>query len=154
MRKSAFFLCVLTLLFAQSALWAQTSGASTKEVWADLPHVIISGMEAYRDKGPDEAVRVWIKGSPLEGSKDALSQANNLRRVQDFYGLYRGFELVGTRTLSSRTRIFYVILNFESGPLFSKFVVYRSEEGWILTSFDFNTKDESVFPTEIGFPAR
>lgn len=52
----------------------------------DLPPVILSGLQAYKDKGPEEAVRIWIKDSPIDGSKAALSQANNLRQVQDFYG--------------------------------------------------------------------
>jgi hypothetical protein len=41
-------------------------------------------------------------------------------------------------------------MDFEKGPLFCKFVVYRSEHGWILTNFNFNTKEEQIVPSEIG----
>jgi hypothetical protein len=117
-----------------------------KPVAEDVPPIIVSGLETYKDKGPDEAVRAWIKGSPLEGSKDALSQGNLLRQIQDFYGSYQGFDVISTRTLSATTRIVYMTLNFEKGPLFAKFVVYRTAQGWILTSFTFNTKEEMVLP--------
>ena len=149
MRKSAFFLCSCAFVFGQLASVAQTSDSNQRRVGEALPTIIVSGLDAYKDKGPDEAVRAWIKGSPIDGSKEALSQANNLRQVQDFYGAYRAFEVIGTRDLSPRTRIFYLILDFDKGPLFAKFVVYQSDQGWILTSFDFNTKEQAILPTAV-----
>jgi hypothetical protein len=112
----------------------------------DLPPVILSGLQAYKDKGPDEAVRLWIKDSPIDGSKEALGQANNLRQVQNFYGAYQFFEVLSAYEIGRRTRIFYLTLNFENGPLFAKFMVYQSNHRWILTSFDFNTKEEMILP--------
>ena len=114
----------------------------------EIPPIIAAGMQAYKDSGPEAAVRAWIKGSPIDGSKEALSQANNLRQVQDFYGNYQGFEVVSREDLGSRSRIVYLVMDFDKGPLFAKFVIYRSELGWILTNFNFNTKDE-IFPTPL-----
>jgi len=144
MRKAALLLCPLVLGFGQLASATTLPDLNQKKAVGDIPSVIVSGMEAYKAKGPDEAVKAWIKGSPIEGSKDALSQANALRQVQDFYGAYRSFEVIGTRDLSSKTRILYLILDYDNGPLFAKFVVYHTEQGWILTSFNFNTKDEMI----------
>ena len=105
-------------------------------------------MDAYKSKGPEEAVKAWIKGSALEGSKEALSQANGLRQVQDYYGSYESFEVINIRSISKKVRIFYVTIDFEKGPLFAKFVVYRADQGWILTSFNFNTKEELILPPQ------
>jgi len=104
-------------------------------------------MDAYKTKGPDEAVKTWIKGSPVEGSKEALSQSNNLRQIQDFYGSYQSFDLISMRELSPSVRIYYLAMNFDKGPLFAKFILYRAEQGWILTSFLFNTSDTAILPT-------
>ena len=145
MRKFVFFCCSCVLLAAQFAVGAQTSD-STKKGSADLPPIVVAGLEAYKEKGPEEAVRAWIKGSPLDGSKDALTQANGLRQIQDFYGAYQSFEVISSRELASKTRILYLALDYEKGPLFAKFVVYRSNQGWILTSFNFNTKEEAILP--------
>ena len=92
-------------------------------------------------------VRTCIKGSGIDGSKDALNQANVLRQVQDYYGAYQAFEVVSTKDLSPKTRVIYLVLDFEKGPLFAKFVVYRSDQSWILAYFNFNTKEELVFPS-------
>jgi hypothetical protein len=144
MRKTILLLFSLAAIFGPFRLGATTPDSAQKHVVGDLPAVINSGLDAYKSKGPDEAVKAWIKGSPLEGSKDALSQANSLRQIQDFYGAYQSSDVVSTRELSPKTRILYLVMNYESGPLFAKFVVYRTDKGWILTSFNFNTKDEMI----------
>jgi len=124
------------------------NGPQHEQKW-DIPHVVIAGLEAYKDKGPDEAVKAWIKDSPLDGNKDALTQANMLRQVQDFYGLYQSFETISTEDLSRRVRVVYLVMNFDKGPLFAKFVTYHSEDhGWVLTSFNFNTKAELILPSK------
>jgi hypothetical protein len=107
---------------------------------------MLSGLEAYKADGPDAAIKAWVKGGPLEGSKDALSQANVLRQIQDYYGTYKAFDLIRSRNLSPTTRVIYLTLDYEKGPLFAKFVIYRTEQSWILTSFTFNTKEEMVLP--------
>ncbi len=94
MRKRVFFLCSCALLLAPSVSAAQTFGPKEKVASESLPPIIILGLETYKTSGPEEAVRAWIKGSALDGSKDALSQADLLRQIQDYYGTYRTFEIV------------------------------------------------------------
>lgn len=104
-------------------------------------------MVAYRDKGADEAVRTWVKDSVLDGNKDALSQANTLRQSADYYGVYRNFEILSTQELSQRVRLVYLVINYDKGPLFGKFVTYRSEDhGWLLLNFAFNRDPEAILP--------
>jgi hypothetical protein len=115
----------------------------------DLPKIIVSGLEAYKAEGPEAALKAWIKGSPIDGSKEALAQANILRQIQDFYGVYKSFDVISTRILSPNIRIVYLALNFEKGPLFAKFAVFQTTQGWILTTFNFNTKDELILPPSL-----
>ncbi len=147
MAKHLFFLCCCALFFAPLVSGAQFSSPKEMGAGEGLPPIVLLGLEAYKSSGPEEAVRAWIKGSALDGSKDALSQANVLRQIQDYYGTYRAFEIVSTKELSPKTRVVYLILDFEKGPLFAKFVVYRSGQAWILAYFNFNTKEELVFPS-------
>lgn len=149
MRKSALLFCFCALVLGQFSLCAQTADPNQKQIGESLPPIILSGLQAYKDKGPDDAVKAWIKDSPLDGNKDALTQANNLRQVQDYYGSYRGYEVIGSKELTTKTRIIYMVLDYDKGPLFARFVVYRSEQGWILTNFNFNTKEEAVLPTAV-----
>jgi hypothetical protein len=144
MRKSVFLVCSCLILFLSLALNAQTPDTKDKISTNDVPPVVVSGLEAYRNKGPEDAVRAWIKGSAIEGSKDALSQANVLRQIQDYYGTYQAFEVVSIRELTPKTRVVCLVLDFEKGPLFAQFVVYQSGKDWILAYFNFNTKEELI----------
>ncbi|MBZ5648073.1 MAG: hypothetical protein LAN37_12705 [Acidobacteriia bacterium] len=122
--------------------------AASPETGADeLPKIILSGIAAYKAEGPEAAVKAWIKGSPIEGSKEVLSQANVLRQIQDFYGPFKGFQLIRSKNLSSNTRVIYLNINFEKGPVFAKFLVYRAEQDWILTSFLLNTNPDLILPS-------
>ncbi len=119
----------------------------------DVPHIVIDGLVAYYDKGPDEAVRTWIKDGPIDGNKEALNQANNLRQVQSSYGTFRNFEVIGLEDLSLRVRTVYLVMNYDKGPLFARFMLYRSvDRGWLMTSFDLNTDPEAILPVSTMSP--
>jgi hypothetical protein len=132
----------LALLFAltQSA-FAQTAPPA----YADPIALINAGLTAYKEKGPEEAMRVWIKGSPIDGSKDALNQANNLRTIETYYGSYQTTEILKVRDISKDVKVVYLVMDYATGPVFGRFVVYHSTKGWLLTRFNFNVDDTTVF---------
>jgi hypothetical protein len=144
--KSGWFLTSAMLLIAPGALHAQTSNSPSAVHNDDVPAFIVAGMNAYKEKGPDEAFKVWIQNSPIDGSKDAMAQADVLRQVQDYYGAFRGFDVIGKRELGPRSRILYLVINYEKGPLFVRFLVYKPDKEWILTLLNFNTNPQSVLP--------
>lgn len=139
MMKATLLVCFALLLPLQPAR-AQAPPAQ------HVPAIVLSGLETYRSAGPDEAIRAWLKGSPIEGSKDAMAQANQLREIQDFYGNYQGFDLLGVHSIAPSTHLVYIVLNFAKGPLFGKFLTYRTGQGWVVASFSFNTNPDQVLP--------
>ena len=141
--------CAFVIGFLFFTVSRSTSVMAQTHTAEDLPKIIVSGLTAYKTDGPDAAIKAWIKDSPLDGSKDALAQANILRQIQDFYGAYKSFEVIRIRNLSPNIRIAFIALDFEKGPLFAKFAVYQTPQGWILTSFNFNTKDELIIPSSL-----
>lgn len=152
MRRVAVVAFGVVLAFAGSVK-AQNTVADEARHHFDVPHVVIDGLIAYHDKGPDEAVRIWIKDSPIDGNKEALNQANNLRQVQTYYGTFRDFEVLGMPSLSERVRTVYLVMNYDKGPVFAKFMLYRSvDHGWLLTSFNFNTVPDVILPVSMLSP--
>lgn len=143
--KTSSPLAVLAFLLLTLGLSAHVGAQETGA--GEVPKILLSGLEAYKAEGPEAAVKAWIKGSAVEGSREALSQANLLRQIQDFYGAYKEYHVICSRKVTPTTRVFFLSLDFEKGPLFGRFVVYRTEQGWILTQFNFNTKDEAIVPT-------
>jgi hypothetical protein len=148
MRKWMLLLVCVVLLAGQNTSTAQVTVLGANRA-AELPSVVLSGLEAYKAKGPEEAVMSWVKNGPLDGDKDALSQANVLRQVQTFYGSYESFDVISSRDLTQRVRIVYLVMNYEKGPLFGKFVCYRSDREWMVTNFVLNTKETAVLPADV-----
>jgi hypothetical protein len=142
MRTFALFVCSCVFLLPHPASAAAIADSTDSQMADSLPHIVASGLKAFRDGGPDEAITAWIRGSVLDGT----SQANLLHQIQSLYGPYRTFDLIGSRQLGSRTQILYLTLDFDKGPVFAKFVVYKTDQGSILASLDFDMKDD-ILPT-------
>ena len=142
----AFWICIA--LFAPVFTWGQARVVEKKDS-QEVPPVVIDALQSLKEKGLEAAMQIMFEGSPLEGDKDAMSEAFQMRRIQRTLGEYKGFDLLGTRVLSPRGRILFVALNYEKGILFGSFTVYRAEHGWILSSFHFDTAHEKILPEEL-----
>lgn len=148
-RLIPIFLLVLLPLaaaYAQSTDDSPRHNAPVQTPAPVLPPVVVSGLDGYKAKGAEEAIRLWVKDSPLEGGKDAANQVSALHQIEELYGAYQWFEVVRMREVSPRTLTVYLVLDYERGPLFARFTVYRSNHRWIMTYFDFNTREDGVFP--------
>jgi hypothetical protein len=112
-----------------------------------MPEIVISGLKAYEKNGPRTAIEAWIKGSPFEGSKEALSQANRFKEIEAFYGNYIGYSLIHITKLTPSAKIVYFSINFHKGPVFAIFPVYKTKGGWIMTGrFNFHTDATQILP--------
>lgn len=141
MRRIALLLCLVAGFMTPAAFGQESIG--------DIPKVIVSGFDAYKMGGPGEAMRTWLRGSAVEGTADAITQASALHSAQELYGPWRGYEIISTHQISASTRILYITINYDKGPLFAKFTLYRSEQfGWIVSSLLFNTNDAEVLPLQ------
>jgi len=115
--------------------------------------LIASGVEAYVNGDATAAMKVWLKGSALEGNTQAMSQANNLHQVEDFYGKPQGFDLIAARTISAHCRLVYFAINYTKGPLFCRFQLFETAPGrWVATEVKFHTEVTNVFPSSMTDP--
>jgi len=141
--------CVLMMLASLGTAKAQVALVGPNPIGVEAPKIIADGMAAYAIKGPEEAIKVWLRNGPLDGDKGALSQGNTLRQIQDFYGSYESYDVIKAYNRSERVRIVYLVINFEKGPVYAKFTCYKSEREWLVIDFLLNTKDKEVLPTEV-----
>jgi len=98
---------------------------------------------------PEQAMKAWLKNSPLDGTQMVSDEANVLRQAQNQFGAFQWYDVIFNREISPRIRIIYLAMNYESGPLFSRFVFYHTDRGWIVTSFDFNFDDTKILPLTV-----
>ena len=112
-----------------------------------IPPVLKNGFDSYQKEGAKAAIEAWTKGSGVEGSREALSQANNFKQIEDFYGKYIGYELVEQNSISERSSVCLIDIFFEKGNVFSKFFLYKKPDGQIVvTTFNFHTNAEAIWP--------
>jgi hypothetical protein len=147
MRNAVILLLVGSFVGAGPAL-SQTSAPGS------IPKIVQAGLDAYKTGGPDEAVRAWMRGSALEGSKDMAGYLSTLHQTQELYGNFRGYEPIGTRVVSSTSYVVYMTLDYDRGPLFAKFRVYRTAVGSILTGMVLNADEDAVLPPPPPLPAQ
>jgi hypothetical protein len=112
-----------------------------------VPRFVVNGFNSYKSVGPEAALKAWTEFSALENSKESADQVSYLHQVQGLYGPFEGYDFISSRLLTPRTRIVYVVMNYERGPLFAKFVIYRAAQRWLLSGIDFNLREEMILPT-------
>lgn len=115
----------------------------------EIPPVVLSGLKAYQAEGAEAALKAWLVGSPLEGDKTALSQANIFRQAEVIYGKYLGFHTIQVADPTPTTKFVFLQMDFQKGPFFVNFVCYRAESGWIVVMSNFNTEAEKVIPPKL-----
>ena len=146
MRKSALFLVLPLLLAAPAVTHGQGPGSVQAQTVDAIPPFVLGGLEEYRNKNLEDAVKMWLKGSALEGMW-INHRAEELRKFIENDGAFQSWELMSVRTYSSRFRVLYLVLHFEKRPVFASFQVYRSDQGWILlNNYAFNEDPDKIVP--------
>jgi len=124
-------------------LFATTAHATNKTA----EELVINGLTAYQNNDARAAIQTWIKGSGLEGSKEALSQANTIKQIEDFYGAYESYEIVKSHKISKRSTMVLFVMNFNKGITYVRFQVYKTKDGsWVATEFKFHTEASQIWP--------
>lgn len=113
------------------------------------PSQVIAGLTAYKMGGPDAAIKAWTKGSYLEGSKEALSQVNAMRQIEDYYGAFKTYHVVKNILFTPTSQMTYIQLDFAKGPAFARFLTFKTDTGWLVVSFACNTNLEQSWPASL-----
>lgn len=104
---------------------------------------------AYLEKGANAFILRLLEGSPIEGEKSALTQANSISQIEAYYGTYQDYDIVGEKIISDKVRLVYFILNYEKGPAFGVATYYQTGNVVIIPHFNIHTRIEKTFPSEM-----
>ena len=126
-------------------------GAIASTAWPvePAPQVVQDGFRALKEQGPDKALEIWIKGSPIQDDPNAKSQSAFLQQIINLYGSFEGYEVVRTCRLGSRSKMVYVASHFQKGDVFARFLLYQTGDSWILSIFQFHTNPDVVWPSSL-----
>ncbi len=142
------------MLLAGVAAVASTLTFAAAGSAADLPPPVIEGFDAYarRGDGAAEALRGWLKDSPLNRLTDLGQLTAQLQRIEQVCGGYSGWRGLGETRLSETTRILYLQIDYADCPLFARFTAYSGGGRWVVTQLTFKTDPADVLPASLLEP--
>ncbi len=122
------------------------AGSLPKEARA----LIDQGIEAYKAEGARAGLQAWLRGGPLETSKQALTYAASFSQIEAFFGDLVGYSIPRTKKISDTTVLACAVINYRNGPVFARYTLYRREDGsWIISSFGLNTDVDQAWPASL-----
>ncbi len=133
-------LFIVSLCLCSTSVYAETKA---------IPKIISSALEKYQKEGADHLIPNLLIGSPIEGDKTALSQANLLRQIETFYGKYLSTDLFKTVSISQSTTLVYFVMNYEKGPLYGSATVFNVSGKDIIPTFNFHTEINQIIPSDL-----
>ena len=137
-----FFLFIPSICLYSTRVFAETK---------PLPSIITNALEKYQKEGADQLIPNLLKGSPIEGDKNALSQANLIRQIETFYGKYINAELFKSVSITQSTTMIYFVMNYDKGPLYGSATIFKVNGKEIIPTFNFHTDIKQIVPSELIF---
>lgn len=111
-----------------------------------VPPVIQAGFTSWAKGGVVLAFDAWQKGGFMAGDRKIAAQSNYFKRLDRAIGSYKSYELIETKEIGLSSEIVYLAVNFEQGGVYARFLLYRTDKGWIVQDMDFSTKPEAIMP--------
>ncbi len=112
-----------------------------------LPEILEAGFASWAKGGAVDAIFMgWQRGGLMEGSNKAAGEARFFRNLSSALGNYKSHEIIQSKGISSTSQVLYVSINFERGVVYGRFLVYRSDKGWVVQNMDFSERPESIMP--------
>jgi hypothetical protein len=136
MRRPAIF-AVLFALFTQTGALADTR---------EIPQIVTQGFASFKALGNAAAMKIWLRGSSMEGSEEAGDELRTLANAEAVLGRFEGFEVLQLTQFGSRTFRVYVVIHYDRGPLFGSFLVYRLRNDWVIQGLRFHPAPEQILP--------
>ncbi len=142
--KRELWIALAVVAFAMTLWWP----VSTESQDGDVPDFILTGLAAYSIGGEEAMMRAWLKDSPIRGNirgvKEVDDQRIIIRHAEDIYGTYESYQIIHVTNLTSSTRIIFLAIEYNSGPLFGRMVAYKRKTGWVVTEIKFSIISKNV----------
>jgi hypothetical protein len=148
-RDRTYHLAVLVILVAAIALQGNVAAAETA-----LPSTVAAGFDAYKSGGPQAAMTAWLKGSPLETDKQAQSQSAMLLQIETYYGKFISASPLGSFEPSPGVTLTFAGLKYEKGPVFARFMTFRTGDKEAIVVLKFHTNPEEILPSQLLYKSK
>jgi hypothetical protein len=111
-----------------------------------FPAILQAGFNVWPRDGAAGAIDIWQKGGLLEGDRKVSTQIHYFMRVAPVIGAYKSFDLIQAQRTSQASQLVYLALNFDRAAVYARFLLYRTEQDWVVQNMDFNVRPEMLIP--------
>lgn len=129
------FICLLVVFPAVAA-----------DSTAQVPQIVQDGFNIWGKKGASYAFDAWKAGGVLENDNKPSALSNYFFRMDRTIGNLKSYDLVQSKRVSQNSQIIYLSMNFEKAAIYARFLLYRTEKGWVVQNMDFSPKPEALMP--------
>jgi len=111
-----------------------------------IPSVIQGGFVFFQKQHPEKGMDAWKEGGLVGEEFPLVAKGNYFKQAERTLGKYVSYELITTRMIGKSSKVVYVSINYTRGAVYARFLVYRTEQDWVVQSMDFNTRPEALMP--------
>jgi hypothetical protein len=111
-----------------------------------IPAIIQAGFAEWARGGAAASLELWKKGGLMETDRKVLAEANYFKRLDGVLGGFKGFDTVQSQAISASSEVVYLAINFQRAVVYARFLLYRTEQDWVVQNMDFNAKPEALIP--------
>ena len=129
------FCCLLLVVPAQAA-----------DSVTQVPPILQDGFNIWAKKGATYAFDTWKAGGVLEDDNKPSVLSNYFFHMDRTVGNFKSFDIIQSKRVSQSSEIIYLSVNFEKAAIYARFLLYRTEKGWVVQNMDFSPKPEALMP--------
>jgi hypothetical protein len=130
----------------------KTEGSITQtQLESGVPSMITEGFEAFCSGQAKNPFAIWAEHSvPVVREAMTSSQITGFNQMfEGIAGKCIGYSVISSTHLTEKTQIIYVESDHDKAALFWQFTLYRSPDGWVISSFDMNTSVSKIIPSNM-----
>lgn len=120
--------------------------AKAAETESPIPPVIQSGFPFFEKQHPEQALDAWKAGGLVGQLFPLVANGEYFKQAERTLGKYSSYEWIATKPIGRSSKVVYLSINYAHGSVFARFLVYRSEQGWVVQSMNFDTRPENLMP--------
>ena len=117
---------------------------------SSVPPIVKRGFTLYQSGGVQPAFDAWRHGGILEDDDKSKVAEREFRTMVRPMGNYRSFEVIEIKEITRSSRMVYVSIEFDRGAIYGGFLVYKTDQDWVVQNMEFNIKPELILPGLTG----
>jgi hypothetical protein len=121
--------------------------ATAADAPPQVPDIVQKGFDRWAEKGAASwAMDIWRIGGLLENDSKPGTLSRFFGRLDSSIGNYKSYEAINAKPIGRNSQILYLALHFERAAIYGRFLLYRTDKGWVIQNMDFSAAPEAIMP--------